>query len=304
MIEIRQLTKVFKLSKKQMAEAKTKNPRKTAVDHLDLTAKEGEIYGLLGPNGAGKTTTLRCISTLIRPHRGRKYYVNGHEVRKEPEAVRNCIGFLTSDIKLDDQFDVDYMFRFFGRLHRVPETGDRKEEEKELFTYFGIQEFAGKKIKELSTGMKQKAAIAVSLVHDPDIIIFDEPTKGIDVGAKAEIYRLMEELVAGGKSIIMVSSELPEVIGMSDRVVVMREGKIMGVLNHDELNEEVIMSFVDGRLTMKNVIKKFSKGIRGSCCTGCNHGGIWRHTAHLFFVRLTCLISWTSPLSMVFWLSA
>lgn len=67
MIEIRQLTKVFKLSKKQMAEAKTKNPRKTAVDHLDLTAKEGEIYGLLGPNGAGKTTTLRCISTLIRP---------------------------------------------------------------------------------------------------------------------------------------------------------------------------------------------------------------------------------------------
>lgn len=92
MIEIRQLTKVFKLSKKQMAEAKTKNPRKTAVDHLDLTAKEGEIYGLLGPNGAGKTTTLRCISTLIRPTGG-EIYVNGHEVRKEPEAVRNCIGF-------------------------------------------------------------------------------------------------------------------------------------------------------------------------------------------------------------------
>ena len=100
--------------------------------------------------------------------------------------------------------------------------------------------------ESLSGGNAQKVIIAKWMTTDADIIIFDEPTKGIDVGAKAEIYRLMEELVAGGKSIIMVSSELPEVIGMSDRVVVMREGKIMGVLNHDELNEEVIMSFAMG----------------------------------------------------------
>ena len=98
--------------------------------------------------------------------------MDGHEVQREPGEVRNCIGFLTSDIKLDDQFDPDYMFRFFGRLHRVPEDVLRRRRE-ELFDYFGISEFAHKKIRELSTGMKQKAAIAVSLVHDPDIVIFD-----------------------------------------------------------------------------------------------------------------------------------
>lgn len=111
MIEIKNLTKIYKLNKKQMLESKTKNPMKTAVDNLSLDAHEGEIYGLLGPNGAGKTTTLRCIATLIKPTEG-EIYVSGHEVQKEPEAVRESIGFLTSDIKLDEQFDVDYMFGF------------------------------------------------------------------------------------------------------------------------------------------------------------------------------------------------
>ena len=158
MIEIKNLTKTYKLNKKQMKESRTTNPIKTAVNDLTLTARKGEIYGLLGPNGAGKTTTLRCISTIIRPTKG-EIYVDGHEVRKEPEKVRESIGFLTSEIKLDEQFDVDYMFDFFGKLHNI--SGERlKKRKEELFTYFGIKEFAHKKIKELSTGMKQKAAIA------------------------------------------------------------------------------------------------------------------------------------------------
>ena len=120
MIEIRNLTKIYKLNKKQMKESKTTNPLKTAVDDLSLRAVPGEIYGLLGPNGAGKTTTLRCISTIIRPTKG-EIYVAGHEVQKEPEQVREKIGFLTGDIKLDPQFSVDYMFDFFGKLHHVPQ---------------------------------------------------------------------------------------------------------------------------------------------------------------------------------------
>lgn len=128
MIEIKNLTKIYKLNKKQMLESKTKDPMKTAVDNLTLDAHEGEIYGLLGPNGAGKTTTLRCIATLIKPTEG-EIYVGGHEVQKEPEAVRESIGFLTSDIKLDEQFDVDYMFGFFGRLHNVPQDVLAKRKE-------------------------------------------------------------------------------------------------------------------------------------------------------------------------------
>ncbi len=111
MIEIKELTKVFTLNRKMMREMKTKSNKKVAVDHLSLKAEKGEIYGLLGPNGAGKTTTLRCISTIIKPTSG-EIYVAGHEVQKESEAVRNSIGFLTSDIKLDPQFSPDYMFDF------------------------------------------------------------------------------------------------------------------------------------------------------------------------------------------------
>ena len=222
MIEIKHLTKVYKLNKKQMAESKTKNPLKTAVDDLSLKAEEGEIYGLLGPNGAGKTTTLRCIATLIKPTRG-EIYVNSHEVQKEPESVRESIGFLTSDIKLDEQFDVDYTFGFFGRLHNIPK--DRLEKRKEeLFSYFGIQDFAHKKIKELSTGMKQKAAIAVSLVHDPDIVIFDEPTNGLDIVTARSVTDYLKKLRDDGKLVIVSTHIMSEAEKLCDRIGIIIDG--------------------------------------------------------------------------------
>lgn len=222
MIEIKQLTKVYKLNKKQMAESKTKNPIKTAVDGLTLEAKEGEIYGLLGPNGAGKTTTLRCVATLIKPTQG-EIFVNGHEVQKEPEAVRESIGFLTSDIKLDEQFDVDYMFGFFGRLHNIPADKLEKRRE-ELFTYFGIKDFAHKKIKELSTGMKQKAAIAVSLVHDPDIVIFDEPTNGLDIVTARSVTDYLKKLRDDGKLVIVSTHIMSEAEKLCDRIGIIIDG--------------------------------------------------------------------------------
>lgn len=223
MVEIRNLTKVYKLSKKQMAEIHARTPLKTAVDDLSLTARRGEIYGLLGPNGAGKTTTLRCISTIIKPTKG-EIYVNGHEVQKEEAAVRQSIGFLTSDIKLDDQFDVDYMFRFFGRLRGVKgEVLERRREE--LFSYFGIQEFAHKKIKELSTGMKQKAAIAVSLVHDPDIVIFDEPTNGLDIITARGVTDYLKKLRDDGKLVIVSTHIMSEAEKLCDRIGVIIDGR-------------------------------------------------------------------------------
>lgn len=236
MIEIKNLVKVYKLNKKQMAESKTKDPQKTAVDHLCLTAKEGEIYGLLGPNGAGKTTTLRCIATLIRPTEG-EIFVGNKEVQREPEAVRNSIGFLTSDIKLDEQFDVDYMFGFFGRLHDIPQ--DKLEARKEeLFTYFGIKDFAHKKIKELSTGMKQKAAIAVSLVHNPDIVIFDEPTNGLDIITARSVTDYLKKLRDDGKLVVVSTHIMSEAEKLCDRIGVIIDGKKVAEGSLMELLEE------------------------------------------------------------------
>ena len=223
MIEIKNLTKVYKLNKKQMRESKTTNPLKTAVDNLSLTARPGEIYGLLGPNGAGKTTTLRCISTIIRPTKG-QIFVAGHEVQKEPEKVREKIGFLTGDIRLDPQFSVDYMFDFFARLHRMsPERIQERKEE--LFTYFGIQDFAHKKIKELSTGMGQKAAIAVCLAHDPDIVIFDEPTNGLDIVTARNVTDYLKKLRDEGKLVIVSTHIMSEAEKLCDRIGIIIDGK-------------------------------------------------------------------------------
>jgi len=223
MIEIKNLTKVYKLNKKQMQENKTKNPLKVAVDDISLVANAGEIYGLLGPNGAGKTTTLRCLSTLIKPTKG-EIFVSNHEVQAESEAVRASIGFLTSDINLDPQFSPDYMFDFFGRLHKVP-ADVLRQRKKELFDYFGIEEFAHKSIKELSTGMKQKAAIAVSLVHDPDIVVFDEPTNGLDIVTARNVLDYLKKLRDGGKLVIISTHIMSEAERLCDRIAIVISGK-------------------------------------------------------------------------------
>lgn len=206
-----------------MKESKTTDPKKTAVKDLSLTAEKGEIYGLLGPNGAGKTTTLRCIATIIKPTEG-EIFVNGSEVQKSPEEVRKSIGFLTSDIKLDPQFTTDYMFDFFGRLHNVPDE-TLKKRKKELFDYFGIGDFAFKQIKELSTGMKQKAAIAVSLVHNPDIVIFDEPTNGLDIVTARGVTDYLKKLREEGKLVIVSTHIMSEAEKLCDRIGIIIEGE-------------------------------------------------------------------------------
>ena len=169
MIEIKNLTKIYKLSKKQQKEHKTKDTQKKAVDDLSLTVDRGEIFGLLGTNGAGKTTTLRCLATLLKPTSG-SISIDGLDVCRDSEKVRAKISFLTNEIKMDPYFTPDYLFSFFGRL-RGMDNSLVEARKKELFEYFGITDFKNKKVEELSTGMKQKVSIAVSLVHDPEIIL-------------------------------------------------------------------------------------------------------------------------------------
>lgn len=225
MIEIQNLTKVYKLSKKQMAKQKTKKNSKIAVQGVSLTAQKGEIYGLLGPNGAGKTTTLRCIATLLQPTEG-QISVCGHDTVKESENVRKSIGFLTTDIKLDPQFSAKYMFYFFGRLHGM---SDEKIEERkqELFSYFGITEFEDKKIEELSTGMKQKAAIAVSLVHNPEVVIFDEPTNGLDIVTARGVTEYLKKLKEEGKLVLISTHIMTEAEKLCDHIGIIIGGKMV-----------------------------------------------------------------------------
>lgn len=223
MIEINGLTKVYRLSKRQMQQMKTKKNIKRAADGISLTAKEGEIYGLLGPNGAGKTTTLRCVATLLKPTEG-FIKVCGFDTVKQSKQVRDCIGFLTNEIKLDPQFSSRYMFEFFGKLHGL-EVKQIEERRRELFSYFGIEAFQDKKIEELSTGMKQKAAIAVSLVHDPKVIIFDEPTSGLDIVTARNVTDYLKLLKQRGKLVIISTHIMSEAEKLCDRIGIIINGK-------------------------------------------------------------------------------
>lgn len=223
MIEINHLTKIYKLTKRQMRQLKTKETLKCASDNVSLTAKPGEIYGLLGPNGAGKTTILRCVATLLKPTKG-SIKVNGFDTVTQSKKVRESISFLTNEIKLDPQFSAKYMFHFFANLHGVSERECTKRREK-LFNYFGITPFQDKKIEELSTGMKQKAAIAVSLAHDPKIVIFDEPTSGLDIVTARSVTEYLKELKKEGKLIIISTHIMSEAEKLCDRIGIIIEGR-------------------------------------------------------------------------------
>ena len=224
-IQVQNLRKTFQLSTKQQKLERTKQKTKLAVDGVSFSAAKGEIYGLLGPNGAGKTTTLRMLATLIRPESG-DAMIDGASIVSAPEEVRRKIGFLTSDLKLEEFFTPSYLFDFFSNLHNIPDPV-RKARKAELFERFGVNDFAEVKVANLSTGMKQKASLLISIVHDPDIIIFDEPTNGLDVLTAKTVTDFLLELRTQGKTILVSTHIFTLVEKICDRVGIIIDGKMI-----------------------------------------------------------------------------
>ena len=224
-LDVKGLRKTFQLSAKQQKIEKTKQKVKVAVDNLSFCAHRGEIFGLLGPNGAGKTTTLRMLATLIKPGAG-DALVDGASIVREPEQVRSRIGFLTSELKLEEFFTPNYLYDFFSDLHQVPDEV-RKARKQALFSRFGIDRFAEVKVADLSTGMKQKVSLVISIVHDPDIIIFDEPTNGLDVITARVVTDFLQELRSQGKSILVSTHIFSLAEKLCDRVGVIIDGAMV-----------------------------------------------------------------------------
>lgn len=223
-LQVNGLRKVFRLSPKQQRLEKTKGKTRVAVDHLSFSAYEGEVFGLLGPNGAGKTTTLRMLATLIKPDAG-DAIVDGMSIITQADGVRSKIGFLTSELKLEEFFTPNYLYQFFSDLHKV-EPAVREKRKKELFTRFGIDSFAEVKVANLSTGMKQKVSLVISIVHNPNIIIFDEPTNGLDVLTAKTVTDFLLELKAQGKTVIVSTHIFSLIEKICDRVGIIIDGKL------------------------------------------------------------------------------
>jgi ABC-type multidrug transport system, ATPase component len=224
LLKVEHLTKAFKLSPKQQKLENTNTKVKVAVNNLSFTAYEGEIFGLLGPNGAGKTTTLRMLATLIKPDSG-DAFIEGVSVTRQPDVTRANIGFLTSELKLEDFFTPNYLFDFFSNLHGV-EPQQRDKRKKALFNRFGISEFAEVKVANLSTGMKQKTSLVVSIVHDPDFIIFDEPTNGLDVLTAKVVTDFLLELKEMKKTVIVSTHIFSLIEKICDRVGIIINGEM------------------------------------------------------------------------------
>lgn len=223
-LKVQGLKKTFKLSAKQQKIEKTNEKTKVAVNDLSFTAYRGEVFGLLGPNGAGKTTTLRMLATLIKPDKG-DAVLDGASVVKNPEEVRSKIGFLTSELKLEEFFTPNFLFDFFADLHGVS-AEDKSARRKEMFERFGIDKFAEVKVGNLSTGMKQKVSLVISLVHDPDVIIFDEPTNGLDVLTAKVVTDFLVDLKKQGKTIIVSTHIFSLIEKICDRVGIIVEGQM------------------------------------------------------------------------------
>lgn len=224
-LRVQNLRKTFRLSAKQRKLEHSDQKIKVAVDDLSFAAYKGEIFGLLGPNGAGKTTTLRILATLIKPDCG-DAFVAGQSVTKQPEQARMRIGFLTSELKLEEFFTPNYLFNFFSSLHGV-DPATRDERRAELFGRFGIDKFAEQKVSTLSSGMKQKLSLVISIVHDPEVIIFDEPTNGLDVLTAKVVTDYLLELKARGKAIIISTHIFSLVEKVCDRVGIIIDGALV-----------------------------------------------------------------------------
>lgn len=224
LLVVKDLKKTFTLSAKQRKLERTNDARKTAINGLSFSAYEGEIFGLLGANGAGKTTTLRILATLIAPDEG-DAWMDGVSVREKPAEIRGKIGFLTGDLRLEEFFTPNYLYDFFSKLHGI-DADTAAKRKKELFAKFGIDQFAEVKIANLSTGMKQKTSLVISIVHNPDIVIFDEPTNGLDVLTAKIVTDFLLELKHAGKTVILSTHIFSLIEKVCDRVGIIIDGKM------------------------------------------------------------------------------
>jgi sodium transport system ATP-binding protein len=195
-----------------------------AVNRVSFECYPGEILGLLGANGAGKTTTLRMLATILRPSSG-SASVMGCEVSSDPEGVRRSLGFSSATTALYPRLTARETLRFFARINGWPRT-DLDRRVNELIEKFGLTGFADARVDRLSQGMKQKVAIARTVAHDPPVLIFDEPTVGLDVLNAIEMLKVIGQLREDGKTIIFSTHIMSEAEKLCDRIAIMNAGTI------------------------------------------------------------------------------
>src|ERR1700720_2099165 len=216
MIKAHQLVKRFRDKKRGAV---------CAVDGVSFSCRPGRIYGLLGANGAGKTTTLRMLATILEPTDGTAL-VCGHDVVEHPEKVRANVGFLSTATALYPRLTAQEFVEYFGRLNGLDEATLKKRLD-DIFNRLDMNSFRDRRCDKLSTGMKQKTSIARTLVHDPPVMIFDEPTLGLDIMTARTITTFIRECRDRGKTVIFSTHIMSEVEKLCDMIGIIHDGKLL-----------------------------------------------------------------------------
>jgi ABC-2 type transport system ATP-binding protein len=223
MIEIRGLTKRY--------------GKLTAVDNLWLTVERGDALGFIGPNGAGKTTTITMLATILKPDAGTAL-VNGHDVLQEPEAVRAAVGYMPDFFGVYDDMQVWEYLDFFAAAHRVP----RRQRAGLIGDVLELTDLADKRdqsVNALSRGMTQRLCLAKTLVHDPEVLLLDEPASGLDPRARIEVRELLRELCKMDKTILISSHILPELAGLCNKIAIIEQGRLVTAGTVDAISAQL-----------------------------------------------------------------
>lgn len=214
-----------------------------AVSDVSFIARPGAIFGLLGPNGAGKTTTLRCIATLLRPDSG-TITVDGIDGAGRPREIRARIGFLTGEMRLSGSLTPRETITFYADLNHV-DRAVAAERIARLAAELQMESFLDRPVEKLSSGMKQKTAIAVSLIHDPSVIIFDEPTSGLDILAAKVVVDFLRESAERDRTVILSTHIMAEASQLCDEIGIMLSGRLVASGTRSQLEQQTGTTSLD-----------------------------------------------------------
>lgn len=196
-----------------------------ALDSLNIEVKEGEIYGFVGPNGAGKTTAMKILASLMTASSG-EAYIDGISVLRYPSKARELIGYMPDFFGVYDNLKVSEYLEFYADANNIPKT-QRKSLAEDLLALVNLSDKMDKYVDTLSRGMKQRLCLARSLIHDPKLLLLDEPASGMDPQARAEMKLILKALKAQGKSILISSHILPELAELCDKVAILNRGRLV-----------------------------------------------------------------------------
>ena len=215
MLEIKDLVKVYGKGKSQ----------KVAVDGISLSIPKGSFFGLLGPNGAGKSTTIHCITGITQPTSG-TITVDGVDVVKEYKKARTKVGLSPQEFNVDIFATPEQLMDFMGGYYGIPKK-ERWQRIEEMITRFDLQGHRKKKFRQLSGGLKRRVMLGRALIHTPDLLILDEPTAGVDVEQRHDLWAYLKEMNQRGKTIILTSHYLEEIEYLCEDIAVINHGKIV-----------------------------------------------------------------------------